>query len=861
MVATRSRDESLSAYQRLGASTRKQLRAELVLAGELIAILDAQNALRVLDDLDLPRAAAMQLAGQARPGDHAFLREVLHLVRIDSIANITAAAGDLLANPAYLPMLDRIINAKGVTAKQQLALATSSSGIALLERIYPGLSPLRVLPALGADPAAQRDGYTRSGTFGRWLFTDPSAIEEQIKLGTDGPEWARAMWAGEHQGILLGWIASDQAYWGNAFGHALLKPDADDAAALRALRPVAAAIFGAIAGAMTVEVLIQVFVALRMLLPEWINALGDAGRLDMKSLQLALDGPNVGPHEQDVLAGDDEAIARIRQLTPGKRPSQVLTQLPSDPVRFCTAVGRGGAFSRWVTEKTDVLAAEMLTVVNWNAWMMAFQQLNDPLLFLSAAANPALQDGLRLAMQKTDGWAWLLKTVPHPIPTQAQVDVVFKLFKDGSGIKVQDKHAMWDAIYRTPLKRKGDEDVAKWTNPGEVGEKRFIGVDPNDQAMNLFFQQYSQMPRTHVDTANAVVFCNVYTIKKTIDVPGPGGKTTKQTDFYDDNNKITTTPEQKMGTSFYWGYTNSLYMKATDASGNVDTRINTDDFVGKAGEAPGAVNRSKAGLAAPDMTFFQNHATHEVGHAVGNRQLTRGKYAVKGNDFCRDYGQWKEAGSQLDYARMLGFSSSLDGKTYEIEKPGAGGIPSKLLRYTGAQIRTFLTGIVEGGLASQASHKIATDLGSPEEALDRIRGISDLGATVLVKTVNENKGSFPGAGWQFPHGINGEQNTVTMFAGGKWQQYHASIYNHRVSSYSTYSVGENFAEMYTARYTNGKVPPPIGGLDIGDFFNELTKAEPSELGLAAAPPAKASPGAEAPATEVATGGGAERVGS
>lgn len=864
-VGKKSRTESAAAYQKLSGSERTQLRAELGLLVDLLAVLDATTALTVLDDLHLARGSALQVAAQARPADHAFLRDVLHHVHIDSIANVMAASGDLLANPAYLPMLDRVINAKGVTAKQQLALALSSNGIPLLEAVYPGLSPLAVLPALGRDPAALRDGYERSGTFGRWLFTDPAAIEELIKLGTDGAEWARSLWAGQHQGYLLGWIASDQAYWGNALGTALLKPAPDDAAALRSLKLVATAIFDSIARALSVEVLIDVFAALKLNLPEWINALGDTGRLDVRTLELALDGPNIGPAEQEVLARDDAAIARIRLIAPGKRASAVLTQLPSDPARFCAAVGRAGQFSKWVTGNVDQLAQEMQTVVDWDAWMTAFVALNDPLLFLEVAAKPAVQAPLRAAMTATGGWAWLLRSVPHPVPTQAQVDVLFKLYGDGSGIKIDDKYAMWDAIYRAPLKRKGNDDVASWTDTskGEVGSKTFIGVDPSHEAMNLFFQQYGQMPRTHVDTADAVVFCNVWKMQKTFDVPGPDGKITKKTDWYDDQNKITTTPEQKMGTSFYWGYTNKVYMRATNPSGDVDTRLNTDDFVGLAGETAGAVNRSKQGLANPDMTFFQNHATHEVGHAVGNRTLKRGKYNVTGNDFCKQYGQWKDGGSGLDYARMLGFGPDLDSRTFDIRETASG--TPRVQRFSGTEIREFLTGIVQGGLASQAGTNLATKIGSPKKALDAILQLSDVASTVLAMTVKENETSFPGAGWQFPHGINGEQKTVTMFADGRWQQYHATLYNHRVSSYSTYSVGENFAELYTARYTNGSVPPAIGGLSIADFFNELTQAEPADLGLAAPTPTTASPGAAAPKTDVSNAppaaGGSDRVSS
>lgn len=697
-----------------------------------------------------------------------------------------------------------------------------------------------MLPALGADQAVQRDGYVKNSAFGDWLFSDPAAIEAEITTGTGGVDWARVMFGGRHQLILLGWIANDQAYWGNAFGMALLKPDANDAAALHALRPLAGAIFAAIAQAQSVEALIRVFVALSFTLPEWIKALADAGRLDATTLPLALDGPNIGPFDHETLAGDDEAIARIRALSPGKRASEVLTQLPADPARFCDAVGRPGAFSTWVTEKVPMLMQEMLTVVNWDGWMKAFKTLNDPLLFLSVAALPAVQEPLRIAMLAQGGWAWLLKNIPHPVPTQAQVDVVFKLYRDGSGIALADKYAIWAALYRTPLKRKGEDVLMPWTNPdGEVGEKRWIAVDPSDLTMNKFFQQYAQMPRTHVDTANAVIMCHVYTVKKTRDVTAAGGAKTRETHFYSDDDKVMAAPgEIAMGTSYY-GYNNTLYMKATDGAGNPDMTINADDFKGKAGQAPGAVNRSKAGLAEPDMAFFQNHATHEVGHAVGERTLKRGKYNIKGNDFTRQYGQWKDGGSGLEYARMLGFGADLDWKMFEIFVSVSGPPQS----YSGFEIRSFLTAIVEGGLASVKASRLAINLGSPEDALKRILSIADIGSTVLAKTIDSNKGGFPDVGWQFPHGINGETKLVTMFADKKWQQYHADVFNHRVSSYSTYSVGENFAEMYTARYTNGQIPPAIGGMDIGDFFNELTNADPAELGLLPAKPTAPAPGA------------------
>jgi hypothetical protein len=72
------------------------------------------------------------------------------------------------------------------------------------------------------------------------------------------------------------------------------------------------------------------------------------------------------------------------------------------------------------------------------------------------------------------------------------------------------------------------------------------------------------------------------------------------------------------------------------------------------------------------------------------------------------YGQWKDAGSGLAYARMLGFGAELDSKTFRLGSSAAI-IPPVTHSYTGIEIRNFLVGVVEHGLDSQKSSKLATD--------------------------------------------------------------------------------------------------------------------------------------------------------
>lgn len=832
-IASRSREAAQSAFQQLSPAARTQLRSEVALIGELVALLDSAEALRAIAQLRLDRKTTLEVASQGRFMDGPFLAAVLQQLGITSVAAVTGAAADLIAHPVFATrhLLEPIINGAAATSKQQLLLATSNDGTTLLRRVYPGESPMRALAKLGADEQALRDGYLRDTDFGNWLFATPSELEASITMGTDGAEWARALWGGRHEPILLGWIQRDTGYWGNSFALGFAKPEASDAAALRARRPLRGAIFDAVARTQGMPALIGVLDKLGFALGEWITSLADAQRLDLPNLQLALEGPNVGPADQAALAGDDEAMALVKTIAADKRPSDLLVMLAGAPAQFCAAVGKPGVFSSWITGHPATLAAEMNAVVDWPGWVTAFRSLGEPLKLLDASRDPNVRGNLRQGLTATTSWTWFFKALPQPVPEQAQVDALFGLYGDGSGIAVADKYLLWNAIYSKPLKRAGDHVSIEWTEAGGTkAEKRYLGTNPSDATMKYFFTSYRRMPRTHIDSATSVIMCQFYTIKKT---------NKKGAAFYGDDGKVIAAPgEIPLGTSLYHG--GHVVMRAVDNKGGSDTAINADNFVGLPGQAPGAVNRSQRALPKPDLTFFQNHATHEIGHSIGNHTLKLGKYNIKGNDFARKYAQWKDGGSALDYARMLGFSSSLDMKVIALTSPATSGPPAQKY-YLGMQVREFLAGIVDGGLASQSSHRIAVEHGGPQSALRALSKNADIAATTLFKTVDQIPTHFPGGGWQFPHGIDNAER-VTMKADGRWQQYHGDAWKHRVSHYSMYSVSENFAEMYTARYTHGQLPPKIGDNDPADFFNHLTRAEPTELGLPA-PSKRGSPGA------------------
>ena len=810
-VAGNKRDDALADYRGLDPAARIALRADVALC--VVGLLAAPDALAVLGDLALDRAKTLSVGAYGHFVDGEFLISVLHLVKLDTIQTVAGGAADLNANPAYLAeyIMAPILDGARVTAADQHALARTGAGVALLQTVYSNKSPLVALTKLAANQALLRDAAMSSSAFADWLFTDAAGLEARItQTAGQGVEWVRAIFGSPRQEqILIAWMTKDPSYWGNELALGFSTPAGTDAAALRARPAVAGAIYGAIATAQSVESLIGVFVALGLRLPEWIEGLDGAHHLTEASLALALEGPSIGPAEQGELAEDSVAVALVRRLAPKKRPSEVLTQLVASPKAYFDALAKPGAFASWVIDDPATLLAEARGLPNWFFWVAALQALDNAKAVLQLAAAPGLAPDIAHALTTANAWSWFFVKLPQlPVP-EADAQTLWKLWDVQGAVMTENAlHMLFSALYTVPMRHAGQEVVLP---QGGSLEDHYHAVDPSKLAMQRFFERYRHMPRAHVDAASQIAVCDYYTRKDT------------DTDEYlDDKDPVgrTKAPYHRGVGAMYTGSdTNTIIMEATWTL----TTINQDDFKGLAGEKAGAVNRSDPSQAAPNMTFFENHAIHEVGHAIGARTNPKYKDKIDGNAFAREYANWGE-GNAKGYARMLGFTSSMDGKSYSLR------FDTTKKSYDGDDIREFLTGIVEGGLASQNASKLGKDAGSAKAALAAVGADPELSGTALYKTVAHSQDSFPGAGWQFPLGINGETKRVHMYNGG-WQAYDAAVFIDRVSSYSTSASGELFAEIYTEYYSHGKIPKPNNGHSPKEFLDALNNASPEALGI------------------------------
>jgi hypothetical protein len=829
----------LAAYRALTSAEKVVVAADPALVTDIVRLLDPATALGVLRELALPRRRLLQVASGAKPSDKAFLVDVLRVAGLDNLTALAAGAGDVRAVAVFASrdVIDPIVNAPGVTAMAQLSLASSAAGQALLEAVYPAQIPIEFLTQLHADLGVARGGFQTTASFRRWMLTKSGALNTEIVKAKDGFAWARTVWSSPDAAVLVEWIRVYTAYWGTAIGDGLLAGGtAADGAALRGNHGVATAVFGAIAKVHAIADVVQVFGKLKFTLAEQIKALHDAKLLDAAALQAVLNDAGVTVADQAALTRDNAAIALIQPLAAGQRADQVLAILAGDHAAFCRAVGVKNSFSTWVTKDIAQLTATMKAVPDWGAWIDALKKLGAWELLIKLAADATLTADLRSGIIAKRAWNWLVKAVPQPVTTQAQAKAILDLYGDGSGIPLADKYLTWSALYRTPLSRAGKDKTDTWHSGflwNTKWEKKYFAVDPDDNAMNLFFHSFRQLPRAHIDTAKGVMMNAVYHVKSD---PLFGGVT-----YWNDQNspwtKIASPGLVGQNTSWYMG-DNWIIMRATGttAAGG-GRRVGTPDTgrIGSWGGAATAVNTPGvdplSGGVARDMTMFQNHATHEVGHAVGARKLKRGTYNISGDDWTKTYGNWKQNGNANGYATMCGWTAAMDTRNYTI---GVAGGTTVTLR--GAQIKAFLTGIVSGGLASQSGHRLATTFGSPANGLASVAAHGVLGPHLLVQNVNQlvAGATLPDGAYMIPAGIAAGQTTVHFFAtrwDNKWVTYDAACWNNKVSHYGVSSYKEMFAEMYVAKFSGAAMPPANNGMNPTDFFNQLQQADPKELGL------------------------------
>ncbi len=575
---------------------------------------------------------------------------------------------------------------------------------------------------------------------------------------------------------------------------------------------------------------------------------------------------------QAALAGNGPVITAVRGLGAA---TAVFVELCADSGRYATAVRSGATFAEWSMEDMEAFKASVLVgEPNKAEWCKTFKALNNWGLLLDIEAAAGAAATWREAALPYYGRIVASLTTPLGADEEGnrRATALFSIYGDGTGIRLNDKFATFGALYNATLETSGEHKSpgnfsageALWKQAGITGaaaetfstdyEDTYKVVRPESAAMDLFFEQYRVLPRAHIDTAAAIYMCRDWFSKWVIHVTAaPASRrrardvTAYQTDDSGSNISLRKSTFQ-LATSYYMS-DNSICMRSMRGSvGRADTSAvdrtvyqRTDAGTTTETAIGGAVDGAPGAAAADRINMFQNHATHEVGHAVGNRQVTLKNEdgtvwdTTSGNRWATEYGGWARqatlADARRDFSVQHGWDVAWDANNYNLPKEdGSGNIVA-----TGLEIRDLLCDCVEHGRAAVSGGLAdATKFGAAGKALIAIRDCADsppdfetLGLWNRLFTSPDNQFAFPGG---FQGGADKVFFWCTRASPSGYFAYSRAAYNNQVSEYGLSSPAEMFAEIYTAWFSGNRGIAAVNGKSPADLFTRLERATAADFG-------------------------------
>lgn len=580
----------------------------------------------------------------------------------------------------------------------------------------------------------------------------------------------------------------------------------------------------------------SVFGELCIEMPRQLEISRCAGILDEELAFQIVNTPGVTAEEQAAVAADPGVMAELYALAAGcYMPHEFFTILAGDQTAFIQACAVPGPLADWVACDDATLEAVTAALPDYPEWTRTFEAQGawDRLLKLAAASEEAGLDwwaGVTLG----SGYTWIVDGASKPIAEEL-VPGLWALYGDGALISLEDKYKTWDCLYSARLVHTG-EDLETWRS--NVFQKDgydttrmriYHGVAPNDEAMNLFFQQFKQIPRTQINLASTIIMCDYryYKLEQYkaaryflfIKLSDEERRTRyEKPDLSEHYPVLDNRSKETMTTSYYTSDVNAVLMQSRDAAGTPSTTPVPDVGTGS-GRSGSAVNRQydEEGNEDHRLSYFENHATHEIGHAVGNKRLVKDGIDSSGDDYAKNYGGWAKNGSAISYARQLGWTDVMDGTDYNLTH----GTTNATVR--GSAIRDWLISRVSANAVTNTNALVASFSGNEMAA---IKSDGTLANHTMVLTV-EGAGS-EGSAFKFlrgiPSAVGGKVHYYCTRWDNAWVSFNKSAWDERVSHYSVSSYKEMFAEIYTSHYTGGATPA-----GMQPYFNALDTAEPEHF--------------------------------
>ena len=229
-------------------------------------------------------------------------------------------------------------------------------------------------------------------------------------------------------------------------------------------------------------------------------------------------------------------------------------------------------------------------------------------------------------------------------------------------------------------------------------------------------------------------------------------------------------------------------------------------------------------MARISLSFFMNHARHEIGHAVGAKAFK--DVGEIGDGFAKLYGGWgpsSKAGIIAAYWTKKG--------TTVCDWTSCGGSATQSIN--DIDVADWLAGYIETG-DQPPGNAITALKGSKEAKLAALS--SKYGSEQLFKYFTAIGGLTPNKdnAYMFP-GFVPSSDEVHIWCSRGTPAVGPSIRRARTRRwcpshgwYSFASYKEMFAEMYTRKYSGGGVPAAANGKDPGAFFKSLDESKDSD---------------------------------
>jgi hypothetical protein len=563
---------------------------------------------------------------------------------------------------------------------------------------------------------------------------------------------------------------------------------------------------------------------------------------------------------------DDEA--RLKEAIAAKKPDQIdaiakteaLRQLfldiavPSDPQLVVQAVQR--ARSKWQrpaieaavqagqVELTEQLAAEGDGKKIVIEACLAKGQV--PLL-LTLAGRAGVKGDWRKSVKSAD-YDRIIAAAPSPVTDRTQFEGVWFLFGDGKDRSETATRETFDHLFTSRILPAGDERAAATVGDvagagGVVTSWRvwFVPVNPDAKTTTSFLNAIRNLPQGQVNSAN-IAFVNQQKVQHKKKAPPPPDAT------WTDQAGGT----QTIATSFYVPPINLVVIQADASGSSKANEVTLGQDTDKHGHAVGGSTEK----GAPRMTLFQNHARHEVGHAVGNRKFDG--VSETGDEWAKAYGGWKGK----DQAAFIAAYWNKSGKTKLDFKPAGG---AKDVEVDDAEVAKWLAGVLASGGKQPDGNAVSRQPGDVSAKFPILKkAYGDQQLTLYFDAVLTRSGgqvaSMRDNGYVYP-GFVPKSDEVFIYCSRHnppgFVSYSKSAYTALLGSHGWYSLAsykEMFAEIYTNKYAGGKTPAAVNGKDPADFFQKLEASKDSQVVPSNVPPAPGTqpsgegPGATASAT-------------